>query len=139
LGIRSRSEAEVRLFLHHRGFSKPAIETAVQRLVSLNYLNDQVFARYWALARAQGHGYGPLRIDQELRFKGIAPLVIREILRETFGQVDEAAEARRLLTKRFKGERLKEPKVARRAAAFLQRRGYSGRVIRDLLGCSLEE
>lgn len=80
-----------------------------------------------------------MKIAQELRIKGVAPLVIRTALRETFDQVDEAAEARRLLTKRFKGERLTEPKAARRAAAFLQRRGYSGKVIFDLLRCSLEE
>jgi len=139
LGFRSRSEAELRHYLQQRGFSTTAVDTTIRRLISLNYLNDEVFARNWALSRAQNHGHGPVKIAQELRIKGVAPLVIRTALRETFDQVDEAAEARRLLTKRFKGERLTEPKAARRAAAFLQRRGYSGKVIFDLLRCSLEE
>jgi regulatory protein len=139
LGFRSRSEAELRHYLQQRGFSTTAVDAAIRRLISLNYLNDEVFARNWALSRAQNHGHGPVKIAQELRIKGVAPLVIRTALRETFDQVDEAAEARRLLTKRFKGERLTEPKAARRAAAFLQRRGYSGKVIFDLLRCSLEE
>jgi regulatory protein len=139
LGFRSRSETEVRRYLQQRGFSTTALEPAIRRLLSLNYLNDDVFARNWALARAQSHGYGPLKIDYELRTKGIAPPVIRDTLRETFNQVDEAAQARRLLTKHFKGERLTETRIARRAAAFLQRRGYSGKVIFDLLRCSIDD
>jgi len=139
LGFRSRSETEVRRYLQQRGFSTPALEAAIRRLLSLHYLNDEVFARNWALSRAQSHGYGPLKIDQELRIKGIAAPVIRNTLREIFDEVDEAAQARRLLTKRFKGERLSEMRIARRAAAFLQRRGYSGKVIFDLLRCSIED
>jgi regulatory protein len=139
LGFRSRSETEVRRYLQQQGFSTTALEAAIRRLLSFHYLNDEVFARNWALARAQSHGYGPLKIDQELRSKGIAAPVIRDTLREIFDQVDEAAQARRLLTKRFKGERLSEIKIARRAAAFLQRRGYSSKVIFDLLRCSIED
>ena len=139
LGFRSRSEAEVRRYLQQRGFSTTALEDAIRRLLSLNYLNDDVFARNWALARSQSHGYGPIKIDQELRSKGIALSVIRATLRETFDQVDETAQARRVLTKRFKGERLSEIRIARRAAALLQRRGYSGKVIFDLLRFSIED
>jgi regulatory protein len=139
LGFRSRSETEVRRYLQQQGFSTTALEAAIRRLLSFHYLNDEVFARNWALARAQSHGYGPLKIEQELRGKGIAAPVIRDTLREIFDQVDEAAQARRLLTKRFKGERLSEIKIARRAAAFLQRRGYSSKVIFDLLRCSIED
>src|SRR5262249_57494618 len=111
LGLRSRSEAELRHYLQQRGFSTTAVDTTIRRLISLNYLNDEVFARNWALSRAQNHGHGPVKIAQELRIKGVAPLVIRTALRETFDQVDEAAEARRLLTKRFKGERLATPQA----------------------------
>lgn len=116
-----------------------AVESAVGRLRSLKYVNDEVFARDWALARAQGTGYGPSRIDQELRSKGISQSLIRDTLRETFDQVDEAGRAKRLLVKRFAGAALKESKTRNRAVAFLQRRGYSSKVIFDLLGYSIEE
>jgi regulatory protein len=139
LGFRSRSEAEVRRYLQQKGFSTTALEATIRRLLSLNYVNDDVFARNWALSRAQDHGFGPIKIDEELRTKGIALPVIRETLRETFDQVDETAQARRLLTKHFKGERLSDIRIARRATALLQRRGYSGKVIFDLLRCSLED
>lgn len=105
----------------------------IEKLRSLNYVNDESFARDWALSRAQGHGYGPRRIEQELRNKGIVQSVIREVIRETLDQCDETTQARQILAKRFHSENFREPRTLRRALAFLQRRGYSSRVISDLL------
>jgi regulatory protein len=110
-----------------------------EKLTSLHYLNDQTFARNWALGRAQGRGYGPKRIEQELRIKGVGQPLIREALRETFDEVDETLQAKRLLTKHFKGSDFTEPKTLRRAAAFLQRRGYSSKVVFNLLRYSIED
>jgi SOS response regulatory protein OraA/RecX len=53
--------------------------------------------------------------------------------------VDETERAKRLLTRYFKGSDLTEPKTSRRAAAFLQRRGYSSNVIFNLLRYSIED
>jgi regulatory protein len=117
----------------------PATDKVIEKLRTSHYLDDEAFARNWALARAQNNGYGPKRIDQELRSKGIDQSLIREAMRETFDQVDEAERAKRLLAKRFKSEDLTEPKALRRAAAFLQRRGYGDKVIFDLLRYPIEE
>jgi len=111
----------------------------VEKLRSLNYVNDETFARNWARSRAHSRGYGPNRIEQELRAKGIAPTLLREVVRELYTDMDEAEYAERLLAKRFKGQDLSEPKARTRAAAFLQRRGYSSKVIFDLLRYSIEE
>jgi regulatory protein len=139
LGYRSRSEAEIRRYLSRRGYGPSAADSVTKKLRSLTYLNDETFARSWALARAQDHGYGPRRIEQELRSKGLDEPLIRAVLRETFDQVDEGERARRLLTKHFKGGDLSEPKTMRRAAAFLQRRGYSSKVVFNLLRYSIED
>ena len=111
----------------------------MEKLRSLNYLNDETFARSWARSRAETRGYGPKRIEQELRTKGIAPALIREVVGETFGQVDEWKKAKSLLEKRFKSKQFDDPKMLRRAAGFLQRRGYSSKVIFDLLKHPLED
>ena len=105
----------------------------------MNYLNDETFARNWARSRAETRGYGPKRIEQELRTKGIDPARIRHVIRETFDQSDESARAKSLLEKRFKNRQLDDPKLLRRAVGFLQRRGYSSQVIFDLLKYPLEE
>ena len=111
----------------------------IKKLHSLHYLNDETFARSWSLGRAQDRGYGPRRIEQELRSKGIGQSLIRETLRDTFDQVDETERAKRLLTKHFKGGNFTEPKILRRAVAFLQRRGYSSKVVFNLLRYSIED
>jgi regulatory protein len=111
----------------------------IEKLKSLRYLDDQAFARTWALGRAQDRGYGPRRLEQELRIKGVNQPLIEEALRQTFDEVDETGQAKRLLTKHFKGGDLTEPKTLRRAVAFLQRRGYSSKVVFNLLRYSMED
>jgi regulatory protein len=129
----------MRAYLRRLGYPAATHESTIERLRALNYVNDESFARNWALARARDRGYGPRRIEQELKRKGIAPSVIREVVREAFEQYDELAQARQFLTKRFRGESFREPKALRRAVGFLQRRGYSARVISELLHLSTEE
>jgi regulatory protein len=111
----------------------------IEKLRSLNYLNDESFARTWALGRAQGQSYGPKRIEQELRSKGITHSTIRQAVRATFDEVDETAQGKRLLERYFKNADLSEPKTLRRAAAFLMRRGYGSKVVFNLLRYPIEE
>ena len=139
LGYRPRSEAELRSFLVQRGHSAAITERTLEKLCSLNYLNDETFARNWAHSRAEARGYGPNRIEQELRTKGIDQALIRQVVHETFDQVDESARARSLLERRFKCKQFDDPRMLRRAAGFLQRRGYSRKVIFDLLKHPLED
>jgi regulatory protein len=139
LSYRSRSEAELRHYLRRRGHAAGTAEAVIDKLRSLGYLNEEAFARGWAAARAQGRGFGPKRIEQELRSKGIGSTLIRTVLRETFAEIDEVEGARRLLRKYFKGADLSQPRTLRRAAGFLQRRGYGSNVVFNLLGCSTED
>jgi SOS response regulatory protein OraA/RecX len=92
-----------------------------------------------ALARTQKRGDGPKKIEQELRAKGIDQSVTREVIRETFRQVDETENARKLLQKRYHKSNFNDPEMIQRAASFLQNRGYSGKTISELLHCPVEE
>jgi regulatory protein len=139
LSYQPRSETEIRSYLRRLGYLSNVVENVLGKLRSLNYLNDESFARSWALSRVRNRGYGPTRIEQELRSKGIVQATIREIMRETFEQENEETRAKQLLAKRFTGQNFKEPKVSRRAAAFLQRRGYGAKVIFALLKVPIEE
>ncbi|MBI2360046.1 MAG: regulatory protein RecX [Deltaproteobacteria bacterium] len=133
LGYRPRSEAEVRDKLSHLGFSQPVVETTLERLRHLKILNDEIFARDWTRGRVEERGYGPLRIERELRQKGIDKALIAEVVRETFGQESGRERAKKLLERRFKDKDLSDTKTQRRAIAFLQRRGYRDSVIAEVL------
>jgi regulatory protein len=133
LSYRSRSAAEVHDHLRSRGYSAAATAATLEKLHALSYLNDESFARNWAAARLMTRGYGPKRIEQELRSKGIRDSLIRDVLREICDPQAEADRARSLLEKKFGGQNLADLKAVRRAAGFLERRGYSPEVIFTLL------
>ncbi|HUK41916.1 MAG TPA: regulatory protein RecX [Candidatus Acidoferrales bacterium] len=139
LSYRSRSEAEVERHLLRSGYSSAIIGKTLERLRALHYVDDEAFARNWALARTQKRGDGPKKIELELRAKGIDQGVAREVTRETFSQLDEAETARKLLQKKYHVAKFSNPKAIQRAAAFLQNRGYSDKTISDVLHCPIED
>ena len=91
------------------------------------------------LSKTQTLGYGPKKIEKELGAKGVAQTLIRAAVRATFNQNDEQEIAATLLEKKYHGKNLSDPKILRRAATFLQRRGYSSQIISTLLGVPVEE
>jgi len=133
LDYRPRSEAEVRIKLTQLGFSQPIIETTLEKLRSLKFLDDEAFARGWALGRVQGRGFGPLRVERELQQKGVAETLISQIVQETFSRQGGIEVGKKLLERRFKDKDLGDVKVLRRAVAFLKRRGYQSSVIAELV------
>ena len=139
LSYRARSEVEIRLKLTQLGFSQKITETTLEKLRSLNLLNDETFARGWAREKGEVRGYGPLRVERELRQKGVAQSLIGQIVQETFGQQETKERAKKLLEKRFGDKDLSNKKILRRAVAFLQRRGYRNWVIAELIDQTLRD
>jgi regulatory protein len=133
LGYRARSEAEVRTKLIQAGFSPKIIEPILEKLRSLKLLDDEAFARSFAQARIEDRGYGPLRLERELRLKGIGKALVGRILDESFGRQGGKDRAQALLERRFRGKDLSNAKNLRRVISFLQRRGYRDSVIAEVL------
>jgi regulatory protein len=133
LGYRSRSEAELNRKLAQAGFSLQEIEAALEKLRGLKFLDDEAFASSFARDRIENRGYGPLRVERELRLKGVAKNLVAAVLEESFGREQGKARARALLERRFRGKDLDDLKTARRAIAFLRRRGYRDSVIAEIL------
>ncbi|MCB1716760.1 MAG: regulatory protein RecX [Candidatus Competibacteraceae bacterium] len=84
LGLLARREHS-RLELHHkltrRGFDSAAVLQVLQQLVDDGWLDEQRYAEVYASARAD-KGYGPLRIQRELRERGIEDAIIDSVLAE---------------------------------------------------------
>jgi regulatory protein len=129
----------VRDKLTQLGYSHLVAERTLEKLGDLNYLNDEAFARNWAQSRTRSAGYGAKRIEQELKAKGIEPSLRRQVIREACDRDNEKENAKRILERKFKDETLSDPKILRRAAAFLQRRGYGGETVFELLRDRREE
>ena len=139
LSYRPRSELEVKNYLRQKGYEPQISDAVIAKLRSLHYLDDLSFAQIWARSRLESRGYGPRRVEQELRLKGIDTNVIRETIQQSLNHTSEQESARKILTKRFGGASLQDAKAQRRAVALLQRRGFSSNVIFDLLKYRIDE
>lgn len=116
--------------LRRRGFPAPAIEQTLDALAAERQLSDERFAEAYVRRRA-GAGFGPLRIQHELRERGVDPALLDRHLGAGADEwVERAARARE---KRF-GRRL--PASRRewlRQARFLDYRGFTAEQIRRAL------
>ena len=125
--------------LVQRQFSVDQAHEAVERLKQEGYLNDQRYAeRFVNAARANGRFTG-FRLVQELRRRGVVPEVVEQVLQELPDDEHELERARALVGRRYAGfdPQTADERIRRRVAGFLQRRGYRGDLIRQVLGRSV--
>jgi regulatory protein len=80
LEVRPRSVAEVRRRLRDAGYRPELVEGAVERMVTLGYLDDAAFARTWVESRDRARPRGARALRDELRRKGVAPADIEAAL-----------------------------------------------------------
>jgi regulatory protein len=131
---RARTTHEVLQKLKEKGFPEPVAENAVARLCELGYLDDEAYARSYAQRRFEAKGYGPQRIRQELRRRGVPDRYAEAALDELLATVDPLDAARRQAEKRWArlaGE-TDLRKRRKKLSDFLLRRGFSYDVIRQV-------
>ncbi len=97
----------------------------LDQMVALNYLDDARFVEMFIRARAE-RGQGPVRIEHELRDKGVAAEVTEEAL-ATAG-IDWVERAAAALARKFPEPAADFPERARRMR-FLEYRGYTRKQI----------
>ncbi len=130
LAVRPRSTMEVRIYLRRKGFDEQTVESVIQRLEELEYLNDEAFARFWIEERERFRPRGPMALRHELRQKGITPEIIDKVLAD----VNVEVSARRALASRARRwAHLDEQAFRKKAQDFLARRGFPYDVIRDVV------
>ena len=130
---RNHSKRELTEKIARTAASWEAAEAAAGQMEELGLVDDQAYARDRAREMFLRKRWGPLRVKQELRRKGIDGELIEELLEE-YRQRDEgglvAENVRAVLETKYSGWR-EDEKQRRRAFAALQRRGYSYEEIRE--------
>ena len=130
LTYRPRSRAEVIRKLLDKGFDAAIVESVVDYLERMGYINDRQFAEQWAASRVRLRGFGRRRIEQELRNKGVGRDAITEAFAHVFGDETELETARRAATKKIAGLKSADDETRRRRlAGFLERKGFSFDII----------
>lgn len=140
LGIRSRSEKEIRDYLEKKKAPAEMIEKIVKQLYEYKFLNDEAFAKAWVRSRARFKPRGKRLLEMELKQKGIEKDLIEKVMSEVDPEIpDELEQAKNLIGKRI--EKLKgapRHELYNKVGAFLARRGYSWDVIKRAIDDSLK-
>ena len=130
LSYRARSERELGDRLARKGFSRPAIDAAVERLGELGYLDDAAFARSWTSNRQSSRPRSRRLLTVELRRQGVAQSAAEEATADISD--DEAAyEATRSRVRALRG--LEYARFRERLGSFLTRRGFGYDVARGVI------
>ena len=131
LARREHSRAELRGKLIGRGFENHLVEELLQELEDQDLLSDERFAISLIASRVET-GYGPNRIDLELRNRGVSEEMAREVLAKA--EVDWEERVTDQVVRKFGSNSAQTfPEWARRAR-YLERRGFGQDAIRLAIG-----
>ena len=114
---RLRSEKEIRDYARRKSWTADNTERVIERLKVRGYLNDKVFAESFVRARQNAGKYSRRRIELDLRSKGIADSIVKEVLHD---EVSDTDALRKLIAKRVK--RYDDPTKLK---AYLLRAGFN--------------
>lgn len=108
------------------GMSQAVADRVLERLIERGYVDDEKFARFWIDNRNVRKGTSFKKLTQELRQKGVEPVLIESLLGSS--ERTNEAELRKILQK--KRSRYDDPQ---KLIAYLQRLGFSYSDITDAL------
>lgn len=133
---RPRSTAETRQHLLKKEYPEDVVERVIERLATVELLNDAAFARYWVEQRQTFKPRSQLAIQQELRQKGLDRQTIDAAL-ETVDESAAAAKAAEAKARRW--QNLPQEEFFKKVGSFLQRRGFSYEIVKEVTDSLWEE
>ncbi len=125
LALRDHSERELREKLLRKGYSREEVEETVEKLRNMGYLNDRDFALKFAVEKRKKL-FGRIKIEYELRRKGIEQAMVEEALKAAEQALSEEEAAKKLLSRR----RGYPPE---KNARYLLSRGFTWDTIKELV------
>ena len=135
LGYRQRSQVEVARHLRQKGYTAPAIDAAIARLLAHHYLDDAEFARAWVEHRERSRPRGARALRYELRQKGVDASSIDSAV----AALDEDASAWVAVESKLERWRgLGRSEFDKKVMGFLSRRGFGYSTIRTVCRKSWE-
>jgi regulatory protein len=134
LESRLHSRAELQKKLKRQEWGDAVIESVLQDLARMGYLDDARFAKTKALSAAENKKHGRRRAYVELMRSGVEGAVARRALDDVYEQHDSMGVARELAMKQCDRLLKLDPVVARRRlVGMLQRRGFDYDSIRPVI------
>ena len=121
LGHKERTEAELAGWLRERGVDGDELSGVLMGLAEAGALDDERFARRFAEDKRELRRWGPDRIAEALRARGVAEAEIKAAIAT---ESDEAVVIRAVEVLARSGEEPVDDRSRARALSLLARRGY---------------
>jgi len=132
LSRRARSAQELRGRLRRAGFEADVVEQVLADLGAAGLVDDQEFARSWVASRRAAGGAGRHKLRWELRQKGVAEHLIRQVVDEAITEEMETEQALLLARRRILGEG-DAPWELARVRRLLLGRGYGFETVESVM------
>jgi regulatory protein len=134
LQSRLHSRSELYRKLMRKEWGESVVETVLDELTRLGYVNDERFAKTKALSAVEHKHQGRRRAFMELIRSGVNGDVATRACNDIYGQTDSNAIVRELALKQAPRLSKLDPVVAkRRLVGFLTRRGFDYDTIRPVI------
>ena len=130
LARRDHSRKELLNKLTGKGFDREAVLAVIDELAQQGWQDDQRYARSYARYRMQ-KGYGPVRIEYELRQNGVDEIDLDAVLRESDSSWMDLLE--QVYNKKYNHKKNLDRNEWAKRSRFLLHRGFTGEMISALL------
>jgi regulatory protein len=134
LGRKARSRSEIVEKLRSKQYSESEIESAIAWLEKNRLIDDLTFSQIYAEDKVKIYRRGRHRIALELLQKGIDKGLIEQVMAGIDPEMELAAARTLLESKSRQWRQLTDRQRFGRSVALLKRRGFSGSIIRQVLG-----
>ena len=141
IGRREYSAYEMSEYLVHKEVPPPACSEIIKKLLKDNYLNDERFTSAAIRDKKNLKNYGPHRIADFLKKKGIDSQMIEEKMAEEFDEqgMQEKEMMRSLLKRKRIAQNKSKQAIKQSLFGFLVRKGFEPSRIGEVIDEFLEE
>lgn len=134
LSVRFRSEHEIEARLKNHGYQVQARKAILNSLKSDGHIDDLKFAKEWIDFRIRLNPRGIRMLVDELNKKGIPEGIIKKVLTDKAGELDERAIATGLIRDRLRSTKIKpDIKLRGKLFRFLLGKGFDPEMSEDVI------
>jgi len=125
---------QIRDKLRFKEYSQDEIKKTVSRLLELDYLDDEKYARRWVINTQKYRPRGKLLMSLTLAKKGISKDLREKVLDELIDEKEELKMAQSCVTKKMRSlDGLSKKKKYEKLGRFLESRGFNYAIIAEIL------
>lgn len=113
-----KTQKDIEKYLKGKGYADNIIECVIRKLQEYNYINDEIYAKYFIASKSKKEGNKKIKFD--LKNKGLDEKVIAEMLSENAEDLDVIKK----LADKYLKNKVKDFKTKTKLFAFLASKGF---------------